>query len=333
MPAQFEAEGMDEEGSSSVVRHSSAPFHRPSSRAWPRISIVTPSYNQAQFIEETIRSVLLQGYPNLEYIIIDGGSDDGSVEIIRKYEPWLAYWVSEPDRGQSHAINKGFDQATGEILAWLNSDDIYMPDALENVREPFSDPEIDLVYGDAHKIDATGNFIGKCGHVQVYRRELMTKECNIIVQPAAFFRRSAFERVGGLDETLNNVMDYDLWFRLGDKGGVKYLPVMLAKARIYAETKTGSTGRKRFEEIEKVARRYGARRLPAAWRRELAITHMGLAVERYQDQGPKGAWGELSYVIDKAPVYGLKQRWALKNLFKALLGSEVIRIVKRFVRE
>src|SRR6266536_1115584 len=109
----------------------------PGGRSWPRVSIVTPSYNQGQFIEETIRSVILQGYPNLEYIVIDGGSSDQSVAVIRKYEPWISYWVSEKDHGQSHAINKGFARCTGDVLAWLNSDDLYFPGILQYVAHKY----------------------------------------------------------------------------------------------------------------------------------------------------------------------------------------------------
>src|SRR5688572_24844846 len=111
------------------------PDTMPNGQPWPKITIVTPSYNQGQFLEETIRSVLLQGYPNLEYIIMDGGSTDGSVDIIRKYEPYIAYWVSTTDRGQSHAINKGFSLATGHLMGWLNSDDVYAPNALMSIAQ------------------------------------------------------------------------------------------------------------------------------------------------------------------------------------------------------
>src|SRR5437773_6556922 len=128
--------------------------------AWPRISVITPSFNQGQFLEETIRSVLLQGYPNLDYIIIDGGSTDGSVEVVKKYEPWLTYWVSEPDRGQSHAINKGWQRAHGDVLAWLNSDDTYNPDALRCAAEALQqNPAAGMVYSDMNYIDVSSNVI------------------------------------------------------------------------------------------------------------------------------------------------------------------------------
>ncbi|GAI34604.1 unnamed protein product, partial [marine sediment metagenome] len=134
----------------------------PDGSLWPRVSIITPSYNQGQFIEETIRSVLLQGYANLEYIIMDGGSTDDSVEIIRKYEPWLTYWVSEPDRGQAHAIDKGFARSTGEILAWLNSDDTYLPGAIaKSVRLLNDDPNAEAICGGELQIDSQGIVIAE----------------------------------------------------------------------------------------------------------------------------------------------------------------------------
>ena len=129
------------------------PQSMPDGNAWPRVSIVTPSLNQGQYLEETIRSVLLQGYSNLEYIIIDGGSTDGSVEIIRKYEPWLNYWVSEPDKGQSHAINKGFRRSTGEIMAYLNGDDIYYPNTLHDVATNFLKSSKDILIGAENQVE------------------------------------------------------------------------------------------------------------------------------------------------------------------------------------
>ncbi len=231
------------------------PATMPDGRPWPRVSIVTPSYNQAEFIEETIRSVLLQGYPNLEYIIIDGGSTDGSVEIIRKYAPWLAYWVSEPDRGQSHAINKGFERATGEVLAWLNSDDTYEPGALGKVAEFLrAHPDVGMVYGDCRKIDDQGRFIGTCPARAFDMKPLV---CNqwFIPQQSAFFRQSVLRAVGAVKEDLHLVMDWDLWLRIALTGfKIVYVPALLASFRIYPETKTNSqferSGQEKFAVLD-----------------------------------------------------------------------------------
>jgi len=206
--------------------------------SWPRISIVTPSYNQSQFIEETIRSVLLQGYPNLEYIVIDGGSTDGSVDIIKKYERWLAYWVSEPDRGQSHAINKGWQQATGSILAWLNSDDMYMPKVLlAAAKEAYSSPEAGIWHGivSAYENGKDIKFAGK----QIPLAELLDQAKPLgIRQPAAFFNRRAIEKIGTLDEGLHQFMDFDLGMRISLCYPIIFVPQHWARLRIHKNTKT-----------------------------------------------------------------------------------------------
>jgi glycosyltransferase involved in cell wall biosynthesis len=213
-----------------------------SSSSWPRMSIVTPSYNQGRFIEETIRSVLLQGYPNLEYIIIDGGSSDDTVEIIRKYEPWLAYWVSEPDHGQSHAINKGFRQATGDILAWLNSDDVYQPGALYAAAATFQQhPQAGLVYGRVAKCDQDSRPLGS-GWGQTFDLAGIFRGANPVAQPSAFFRRAPFDHVGELDESLHFVMDTELWMRLGLASEVVFVDEILAKFRYYPLSKSGRGG-------------------------------------------------------------------------------------------
>ena len=162
------------------------PNSMPDGSPWPKVSIVTPSYNQGEFLEETIRSVLLQGYPNLEYIIIDGGSQDNSVEIIKKYEPWLAYWVSELDRGQAHAINKGFKRATGEIVTWLNSDDFYARRALGSVAQSFHKQQVDLLYGDCFFLDSAA---GEYKHVKALPNSEISLFVGSLPQPSTFFRR------------------------------------------------------------------------------------------------------------------------------------------------
>jgi glycosyltransferase involved in cell wall biosynthesis len=204
---------------------------------WPRVSIVTPSYNQAQFIEETIRSVLLQGYPDLEYIIIDGSSIDGSVDIIRKYQPWLTHWVSEKDRGQSHAINRGFARAEGEVVAWLNSDDLYTPQAVGAAVSAFSThSRVGVIYGDCHCIDAGSRLI----FTHLLRDYDLGESIvdNYIAQPATFFRRTAVQRVNGLDESLHYALDFDLWIRLGLTSEFHHVPVCLACFRAHDGAKS-----------------------------------------------------------------------------------------------
>lgn len=210
----------------------------PGGAPWPTISIITPSYNQAEYIEETIRSVLLQGYPNLEYIVIDGGSTSATLDVIRRYDPWLAHWVSEPDRGQSDAINKGFARATGDVVAWVNSDDALLPQALIRVSEAFvASPNVGLVYGDYLAVDS-------CGMTLMRRRSpdfdvgaLATY--NWIAQG---FVRS--EVVGGAElvsPDLHYLMDWHLWLRIALRSEARRTPHSLARVRFHPTAKTVSS--------------------------------------------------------------------------------------------
>ena len=218
------------------------PETQPDGSPWPKISIVTPSYNQGQFIEETIRSVLLQGYPDLEYIVMDGESTDESVEIIEKYEPWIDYWVSEEDEGQSDAINKGLDQATGELYAWLNSDDYYASGALWAVAEGFqnADPDVGALVGTAHKVDPTGKVIYTPDAEHLEFEDLLRWRENNFMQPGCFFRRSAWEEAGPLREDLYYCLDVDLWLRMAKKKRFKRIEQTLAYAYEHSNAKTAA---------------------------------------------------------------------------------------------
>jgi glycosyltransferase involved in cell wall biosynthesis len=234
----------------------------PDGSPWPKISIVTPSFNQGQFIEETIRSVLLQGYPNLEYIIIDGGSTDGSVEIIKKYEPWLAYWVSEKDNGQSEAINKGFKKAHGEIIAWLNSDDLLMPRAIQTAAQYFlNNPQVDLLYGSARILGDGERELGTWRSRDFDFRALLYED--FICQPASFFRSRAFTMVGGLRTDLHYAFDYDLWLRIAVDHAIRRVEPILGCDRKQRNAKTMvSTDRLVAERIKVVLDFFKSNKLP-----------------------------------------------------------------------
>jgi glycosyltransferase involved in cell wall biosynthesis len=200
------------------------------------VSIVTPSYNQAPFLEQTIRSVLNQDYPSLEYIVVDGASTDASVDIIKKYSDRLAWWVSERDKGQGEAINKGLARAKGEIIAWINSDDYYLPNAISSAVNVFEqNPDVVLVYGDMLAVDQNGETTNVLRYKQYSLEDLLCFQ--IIGQPAVFFRRDIYEKVGGLDISFHFMLDHHLWIRIAEQGKILHVPQLWAAARYHPQAK------------------------------------------------------------------------------------------------
>jgi glycosyltransferase involved in cell wall biosynthesis len=312
-------------------------------RSWPRVTIVTPSFNQGEFLEETIRSVLLQGYPNLEYIIMDGGSSDGSVDIIRKYEPWLAYWESVPDRGQSHAINKGFKRATGEIIAWLNSDDFYYPDAITTAVEAFeTDPTAGFVNSDCSIIDSESH---ETGSINLPQRALpmLIRDGNCIAQPTVFMRRSTLMRAGLVREDLHMVMDYELWIRLLRTSSARYLPgTRLAAFRMYPQSKTVGSAYRAAPEVQRIFDElFHDRSLEPSLRAvrrhaygRVYLTRAILDVER-QRAFPSGLWWYAMAVVYRprlALARPLAPLWFLREGVRQSIRSVIRRTTWRPVR-
>jgi len=228
----------------------------------PLISIITPSYNQGKFIEETIKSVLGQDYDNIEYIVMDGGSTDNTVEILKKYGDRIK-WFSEKDKGQSDAVNKSIKIAKGELIGWLNSDDTYLPGALSNVVKYFSKyKNVEMVYGEGYYTTEQGEFTERYP-TEPFDKDRLVEIC-YICQPTAFFRKSIFEKCGLLDEKLNYCMDYELWMRIARKGIIAYCPEVIATSRLYQDNKTLGKRKEVFNEIIKtVKKNYNC--VPYSW--------------------------------------------------------------------
>jgi glycosyltransferase involved in cell wall biosynthesis len=222
----------------------------------PKISVITPCLNQGQFLEECIRSVSSQNYPHREHIIVDGGSTDNSIEIIQKYQAQLTCWVSEPDQGQSDAINKGFRLATGDVIAWLNSDDYYLPGAFEQVAQAYqAKPTAPFYFGNGLRVDK----IGKIKRVHsprlplFFNHEALCYGLNYIFQPATFIRSQSLKKVGYLATNLHYGMDSDLWLRLSHLGEPQPIQAQLAASREYGSTKSATGSFARVEELRQIA--------------------------------------------------------------------------------
>ncbi len=267
----------------------------------PLVSIVTPSFNQGQYIEQTILSVLDQDYPRIEYMVMDGGSTDGTLDVLRRYDDRLV-WFSEPDRGQSHAINKGWQRSQGDILAWLNSDDFYEPGAVQVLVEQFSaHPEAAVVYGDAAYVDASGEFLRKASIESSLLPKILVT--NVVGQPNAFVARWAVEEIGLLDESLHYVMDYEFWLRMLGRFQFVHVPKVIANARIHDECKTWGQADQHLSECITLLQRFYSSTSVPAW----AVRYRAKAV---------GYWYTAlgSYWAQQG-----KYRLAAKNFYQAVI--------------
>jgi glycosyltransferase involved in cell wall biosynthesis len=309
------------------------PAEMPGGAPWPRITVVTPSYNQAQYLEETIRSVLLQGYPNLEYMVIDGGSADGSAAVIEKYAPWLSFWVSERDRGQSHAINKGFDRATGDLVGWINSDDLLEPDALARVAAAHRAAPDALLLGDVVDFDDSG-------WSRLFRQRNVTLAGLLAPwgagtawhQPGIYVPLALHRRVGPLDEGLRYTFDQDWMCRLLARAPVAYLGVPVARFRRHPASKTVGEATRWFPEHGRVLARHA--HLLSAAARERAWANLYLwgalnslsAAYRNQREGV----AHLLRALHHSPRAALKPRFAALCL-AAVLPVSALRAARRVV--
>lgn len=272
--------------------------------ATPRVSIVVPSFNQARYLETALRSVLEQDYPDLEVIVIDGGSTDGSLPVLERYASRLAYWVSEPDAGQADGINKGLRRATGEVVAWLNSDDVYLPGAIRQAVQALgADPGAGLVYADGIMVDSEQVLLDRHRYRPLDLVDLLSFE--VLLQPTVFMRRSLLEEAGYLDASYQLILDHELWVRIAARARMRHVRSFWALERTHADAKTIARAAEFVAEARRMltgaaehplladvmrqhARRidagfnvFAARRLIDAGRYRLAFRHVLTALRRH----------------------------------------------------
>jgi hypothetical protein len=288
------------------------------SAAVPRVTVIVPSFNQGRFIEATLRSILLQNYPNLELIVMDGGSKDETVELLKKYNPWIEHWVSEKDRGQTHAINKGLALATGEIVTYLNSDDLLHPGAIQKIVASFeANPDVDVVVGECIYVDAGGverfrqraQLSDLASYLRIWER---FPTGNYITQPEAFIRSAALKRVGPFREELHSVMDFEMWVRLLAAGSrFLSIPTPIAHFRTHPLQKSSvDTGHELFQVIESYLDHLpggGSGELAASIRRDLPAARAQLLVRAAQASNIYGSYGKaVGYCVSAA-----RQDWSV----------------------
>lgn len=272
---------------------------------YPKISVVTPSYNQGQFLEECICSVLGQNYPNLEYIVIDGGSTDNSVEIIKKYESQITFWVSEKDNGQSDAINKGFSHATGDIIAWLNSDDLYYKNSLWKIAEIYSRninqiDEVGFILGNGYRYRWPEKTMSRfCPKNVAFSQKVLAEGLDYILQPSVFVIRKAAQKVGYLKQSLHYCMDWEWWYRLSQEHKVIVTDQMLSLSREYDETKTSTGKMRRWIEIQQLTQMMSRKEMTAGGLFFLAETLKGLDAELINDVHLAGLWEDAKRGLQK----------------------------------
>lgn len=286
----------------------------PDGRPWPRICVITPSFNQATYLESTIRSILLQGYPNLEYVIMDGGSTDGSIEIIEKYRPWLWYWQSKPDDGQYAAIQAGFEKSSGEIMAWLNSDDLYFPWTLRTVAEIFSGlPEVNwlstIVTAEVGGFEENIAFSQRRGMNRRWffeARPLQKK--GFIQQESTFWRRTLWEQAGAcFDKSLHYAGDLELWARFWQHTELVSTSTPLGIFRYHAGQKTNQY-QEYLREAEQVLKSY-----PSYWR--LPVQPLRLLAYLLKRWNKEKNWFQIRYYHAQYMIHSWK--WALTKTYRS----------------